>query len=533
MALIYRAMWRDDRPDLLDAGPDVTSDWIKTKRRRTYANLWVPAPGEAPAVDGTCTVARSDAEIDGARAVRLRLTEEREIPLGTETWITTAHFLRSDEEGWVWIDLESTSSDVYRQRPDRVAPGLVGKLLGAESADTGRNGLRSTAQRVVADEVEELLSWLGDHERQVPVVVFSVDQTLTGQEYSARVRETARRLAGCVDVRMLVNESQERFNNATAPLDLDVHSGAARLYLPSLDLEAPKAWRHRYVRSRSLSPEPRRAANQIGRLLLDRAVARRPPSLYTQQLRVALDSQFADQTDWQALAEEAELKAEALQEQVEQLADQAEQAWLDATVSETDATNLRARLRHLRSLFREAGFSPEVHEAAIVQDLAKLDFLSCADAVHAARGLPGLEIPPDAERDLDRIDALPNSERIAQRIYKHLEALSAYAEEGGAGFLVWCKTSGSDFIINPDHVAMSESDEVKGNKRFRDARIFPISKAVDPSGEQFMEAHTKPVEGGSMQVPRIYFWDGTNHSTGVVHVGFVGPHDLVPNTKSN
>jgi hypothetical protein len=47
-----------------------------------------------------------------------------------------------------------------------------------------------------------------------------------------------------------------------------------------------------------------------------------------------------------------------------------------------------------------------------------------------------------------------------------------------------------------------------------------------------MLAHIKSIQGGGMQIPRIYFHDDTKGKTGKVHIGFIGPHDLVPNTLS-
>ena len=47
-----------------------------------------------------------------------------------------------------------------------------------------------------------------------------------------------------------------------------------------------------------------------------------------------------------------------------------------------------------------------------------------------------------------------------------------------------------------------------------------------------MQAHLKISEGGGDLAPRIDFHDDTMGETKRVHVGFVGPHHLVPNTKS-
>jgi hypothetical protein len=47
-----------------------------------------------------------------------------------------------------------------------------------------------------------------------------------------------------------------------------------------------------------------------------------------------------------------------------------------------------------------------------------------------------------------------------------------------------------------------------------------------------MYSHLKIAEGGKDLAPRVYFHDDTDGSTGKVHIGFIGPHYLMPNTRS-
>lgn len=79
---------------------------------------------------------------------------------------------------------------------------------------------------------------------------------------------------------------------------------------------------------------------------------------------------------------------------------------------------------------------------------------------------------------------------------------------------------------------MSESQTVVNNAQMAAKRVFKVAKVVEPSGEMFMRAHLKIREGGGGLAPRVYFYDDTAGKTGRVHVGFVGPHYLVPNTKA-
>ncbi|WP_058954273.1 hypothetical protein [Kocuria rhizophila] len=79
---------------------------------------------------------------------------------------------------------------------------------------------------------------------------------------------------------------------------------------------------------------------------------------------------------------------------------------------------------------------------------------------------------------------------------------------------------------------MSESQTVANNAQMSAKRVFKAAKDMDPSGEIYMRAHLKISEGGGDLAPRVYFHDDTAGKTGRVHVGFVGPHYLVPNTKA-
>jgi len=79
---------------------------------------------------------------------------------------------------------------------------------------------------------------------------------------------------------------------------------------------------------------------------------------------------------------------------------------------------------------------------------------------------------------------------------------------------------------------MVESETVRGSSKLYAARVFGLSEQANPSGRMYMESHLKISEGGGDLAPRIYFLDDTEGATGLVHIGSVGPHHLVPNTKA-
>ena len=60
-----------------------------------------------------------------------------------------------------------------------------------------------------------------------------------------------------------------------------------------------------------------------------------------------------------------------------------------------------------------------------------------------------------------------------------------------------------------------------------ETRVFPVDPAVSVQERISMQAHLKVSLKGKDSV-RIFFHDDTEGETGLVHVGFIGPHDLVP-----
>jgi hypothetical protein len=63
--------------------------------------------------------------------------------------------------------------------------------------------------------------------------------------------------------------------------------------------------------------------------------------------------------------------------------------------------------------------------------------------------------------------------------------------------------------------------------------MLPVSRHIDPCGRKEMVAHLKIAQGGGPLAPRIYFYDDKAGPTGKVHVGFIGPHENMPNLSAN
>jgi len=162
-----------------------------------------------------------------------------------------------------------------------------------------------------------------------------------------------------------------------------------------------------------------------------------------------------------------------------------------------------------------------------------------ADLLATARKhLERVVIPPSAERDLHILDAAKDAGEWAQDAWLGLRALDEYAhnaEDHQGGFWEWCEHGDARYRwpATQKKLAMSESRAVMESRALRKLRTFKISAAVKQSGFATMEAHLKIAAGGGENIPRIYFHDDTKGKTGRIHIGLIGPHRLVPNTKTS
>lgn len=161
-----------------------------------------------------------------------------------------------------------------------------------------------------------------------------------------------------------------------------------------------------------------------------------------------------------------------------------------------------------------------------------------SEAVELASRLTGLAIHRDAARDVDKLEGAVNATAWANAIWRGLRALSGYAlnEEGIAGgFWEWCLGTANPWSwpATSKKLAMQESETVMNNGRLRRVRTLPISTDVVRGGTIEMVAHLKISEGGGPLAPRIYFFDDTSGVTKKVHVGFIGPHEHMPNKGTN
>jgi len=263
----------------------------------------------------------------------------------------------------------------------------------------------------------------------------------------------------------------------------------------------------------------------------------------------------------QTAPREAELKAHAagLQDDIRRLETERNDAIEQAERRLTQVKNLRRERDEAQKHAREAEAARLIAEENLkAQDAERLlQFTASpkpgaaddsadpetvetfAALVAAAREhLEHVELPESAERDLDALDAAQEAKVWAQDAWLGLRALDEYARNAAdfhGGFWEWCEHGEAEhrWPATQKKLAMKESRTVMEQRSLRALREFDVSVHVKDTGRMPMFAHLKIVGQGGENIPRIYFHDDAKGATGKVHIGFIGPHRLVPNTRTS
>ena len=534
MSLLYRAMWQADADGLLDIVDREFRSWAKERPR----NLDLGESGEAHNSTADAMIVTPDSNEHGS--IRRFVVHQDD---GETRWITTVIAIVEDDsaEGWVWVDVENVRDEYYRPI-EIAAPRLVRNLLDAlPSSQRGPVKLTRDEFKLGPREMESFVALLVDPDRDLPLVVFSPESRRNPRFSIERAQRAAATLAGIAQVHLLVPDGESLFRSAVGS-DLEVRSGACRVYMPGIDLAEPFPRRHRFFLSQSMGTKPVDAGLIVARHLSSRVARQRAPKSYV-RLRKLLDTDLAQQIDqlWEdndKLEDELEsareshfdaaAEAQSLAEVIDQLQRDSHRAWetYHQLWTAIDSAGVREAV--------ENSMNPSA--TAEDEDLPKPPDKSEDIPELAAHHLRFVVIHPDACEDLDRLDYALEGPAWANSAWRALVALDQYAQvaqEFNGGFYTWCAESGSPYAWPPKKLAMTESESVRNNPKYYEPRVRPVDTAVHPDGKMYMEAHIKVAEGGGPLIPRIYFEDDTGRATKKIHIGFFGPHDLVPNPSGS
>ncbi len=528
MALLYRAIWDDDLSDACAVGTKAFGEWCHRKDR----SLSIPDDGIGRSERGGLDVSVARVVKGSVEAVRFALHEEKVV----ERWTTTLTVIeRQGSSASFWVDLEFVAADAFRLPPEIEPPRLVASII--ELGNRPRRGpvqISAVHRNWLAKSTQQLLDLVLDESRDLPIVVFTPDPNGGLRLAEERADSAARTLAGIASVEVLSSLSVDDFNDGLGK-GLGVWGGAVRVYLPGAGPD-DSPYRHFFLTASAMSGDIRDAGRIINRRISLASSARRAPDGYD-----SVRSELAARSGSDALGEvealyiRADDEAQRLRHELSQEQDLrfAAAADLEAASQQlTDAIRYSERLERVLSI---AQVAPDAWDSAATEETPDAD--SCANAADLARRLLGhVRLPASATSTTLELDAMPESRAWGRAAWRGLQALDRYARDAAkaAGFWDWCESAENPlWPASSRKLAMSESDSVINDRDLRDRRIFPVSSDVDPAGRVLMLAHLKIAEGGGAMSPRIYFYDDTKGATGLIHVGFFGPHRHVPNKSAD
>lgn len=454
------------------------------------------------------------------------------------------------------------------------APPFIPDLLTDLNAVKAGFPLGASGPTAIAvEDIDTLCHLLISPQRQHCVVVVADDEDArdtaasSGLDFDQVIEATYRAIAGAAEVYTIDRDGSTGMLRRLGR-GFSVHRGAARVYLPGVTPGLGKdTHRHRYLTpSGYLSDDPdllpRFAAAQVAtystRWPVPPYCKTPPPATPTpepaDELReLALDAarQAEAQRD-QVVREHRELEAQLTASHLNEMG-LAE----DVATSACREEALAAENSRLRQLLREHAIpcpTPLVLPTGDVpQGTDPNAIMSVSDALTAGYALPWLAWSPTAAQSIERVDTSPSAQAWGRRTWEALQALDAYCAASNTGqwtsggFWEWLLHSGDPRVVPVEKVSMCESDTVTNHRRLAKARQFTLPQPwswTEPTATT--PSHMKPVKGGGDLIPRIYFdlrpYPPSDQGrtlpdpsrSGKLHalITFVGPHFLVPNTRS-
>lgn len=538
MALLFRSAWQDDGTDLGSVAAEAFANWVNEKECgpcliTDLRDLDSDAQRQALADSGDA--AGFIYEHTGILGLRCRLTEVRD----SETWTTTLRVSLDQDTGeqWIGVDVDWTAIDPFR-RIHIAAPRLVRNLI-TESRQRGNTPLIGSA--ILSGDAEGITTpdqirsriapLIVDPDRRIPVVLFSHDPAESGGQTAIRAHRAAERLAGVAVVYLLTPPASNALDRQLGE-NLSVWPGAARLYLPG-DLDP---WRHRFLTRHFVQSHDDAAAKRFALMLKDFVPAiELPAPLQDIDPSAALDSSEADRLDQIArVLQDTRQELIAANRRAKELESQYYWTLDDQRAAQEEADRLRNQLMAARRQQQNVAGNADNWEMLVSPTTVE-------DAIRLGNErLPFVAIHPNAPKRIDDLDEALESETWAKSIWLGLCALNEYAQRPpnfSGGFWEWCEHGAGNTLFawpaSNKKLAMDESETLKSDERFNRTRLMPIDVQVSSNGTKYMYAHLKISEGGGQNIPRLYFHDDTRRhgGTGKIHIGFIGPHKEVPNTR--
>lgn len=340
------------RDSLTEARRRILS-WTQNRCGRPLPKVaWDGAPFEVPTGGRTTRAERFVAD-NGSELWALRADDpDKEIP--ARTW-TTEVVLGIAAGGRSFISLRlivNTTEDVPEFAP--AVPGLVRQLADTCGLLVSGRRLRTDAWRVRTEEdAEELIAWLADPRRVLPVIIASgdgrdsadPDRPLIDADGLAKVT------LGLADVVALASGQTYALSDAFGKVR-SVYHGAVRVYLPGFDAGADP-YEHRLVLGDMVRADPEGCVFWLRHLAAGASLRRWRvgrevltfASVRSAALQAEQERSVTAGADDRALLQQAMARIEQLEAELKSVRDQVDQAVALAAAEEERALAAEARAR--------------------------------------------------------------------------------------------------------------------------------------------------------------------------------------------
>ncbi|MBO3725594.1 hypothetical protein J5X07_11260 [Actinomyces bowdenii] len=464
-------------------------------------------------------VVKSGVETTGFEAITY--DEYKEKPESTQRWIVVVRAVVV--EGGVYVCVENRVEADDPTAPVRIGrPRVVAELLGLPSqralgSSTPLRGAQEISEDQIKWFVESLLRSSG---RRLPAIVCTEPRRDDHGNWRKRAEKIHRRVEGFANVFTMEVEAWEGLKRYLGEC-LAVWDGAVRVYAPSSLAGCADSFRHRYFREEQIERSWEHGVDRVVSTAARMSSKQRLPREFS-----IFAAPVAARTDL--------VRIESLEEEKLEL-----QIALEEIESELNRAN--GHLDRLREACDRSGMSDIFWGAKDeVADGPPDNVDDIEDAVLNAQVYLSdwVALPGGALRDVELLSNQPQSEVWGNTCWRGFRALASYARAKSrgceGGFWEWCQSGPAQgWPATDKKLSMNESEAVRNNPKLWEHRLLPVDSGVDPSGRIYMVAHLKIQEGGGDLAPRVYFYDDTQGRTKKVHVGFVGPHRYMPNTKTS
>jgi len=516
MAHVYRAVWTDDLLNVELAAVESFGAWLRGR------NTPIPITEGRVETIGDRSVSMVRHTAGGSSGVQIQLMEDLGDARGH--WVTTLNCMSVKNKRVVWVDVQAHADGVW-QRAIR-APRIVREMLLAGGEPRSGVDILEVQPREIDDDVVlgRLVESLLREERTIPYVVIAGGEGHDRNSAMQRATLASEILAGVAKVALVDAPYLEGFNDLV-PRGLALESMGARLCMPGSGQDPENVKLTAFFADDDVADDQMNLGLQVAARIGISSLWPTVPESWS-RFKKHLDERRRvvqrDQRPHKIRTQMADTDlddADLLRQQIE-----------DLQVQLFDATYLAEEEQKTATKYRDLLVTRLLGES----ETPAFTRPTLAGTIEEVRRLSNwIVIPKSAPREIESLDTYVSSGAWANDLARLCASMERYATHKAGGkfrgnYRNWCTEYGD---YSDDKIALNESISTKQDGKLVAMRTFEIDPAVHPSGRILMLNHAKIQAKGSSIIPRVFFHDDTHGPTRKMHIGFIGPHHLVPTSS--